>query len=432
MGSSRLALFGGPKVVSAPWPTANTIGPEEKQAVAEVLDSGVLSGFRGVAGPEFLGGPTVRRLERHWADYFGVKHAVSFNSLTSGLIASIGALGIGPGDEVIVPPFTMQASATCVLMYGAVPVFADIDPETCCIDPSSIERLITSKTRAVVVVHLFGHPADMDAIMALGRQYKIKVIEDAAQAPGGRYKNQWVGGIGDIGGFSLNYHKTIHCGEGGVMVTNDDDLATRLQLIRNHGEAAVADMGIKDLVNTFGGNSRMTELEAAVANAQLSKLEGLTLPRIALAQQLDLSIEAIPAIRPLQRLDDQSRHVYYFYAMEFDEVAAGLERRQFVEAVRAEGIELRSSYIKPIYLEPLFQRRVAYKGGFPFTHGGQPGRFDYDAGICPVTERLYEKSLIFGKFCRVPLKERHIEQVIAAFTKVLACAEELTEKGVVA
>lgn len=429
MTVSELALFGGPKVVTAPWPESNTIGADEKQAVMEVLDSGVLSAFRGTAGPDFLGGPAVRELESAWAAKFGVRYAVCFNSLTSGLIASIGALRIGPGDEVIVPPFTMQASATCVLMYGAVPVFADIHPETCCIDPASIESKITPRTKAIVAVHLMGHPADMIAIMEIARHHKLKVIEDIAQAPGGQLGGQWLGQFGDIGGFSLNYHKTIHSGEGGVMVTDDEDLALRLQLIRNHGEAVAEEMGVKDFVNTFGGNLRMTEMEAAVAKEQLKKLEDLTVPRIRLAEYLDKKIENLSGIRPWRKTAPRDRHVYYFYAMHYDAVETGLSRESFVEAVRAEGIELRQAYIKPIYLEALFQQRVAYKSNFPFVFEGQNSEANYKKGICPITEDAYEKSLIFGKFCRVPLTEVHVDQVVEAMAKVLSLAGELKKRN---
>ncbi|MDE0812222.1 MAG: DegT/DnrJ/EryC1/StrS family aminotransferase, partial [Alphaproteobacteria bacterium] len=326
MTQSALALLGGEPVCDQFWPEHSSIGEEEKRAVNEVLDTGVLSAFRGVAGPDFLGGPAVRKLETAWADQFEMKHAVSFNSLTSGLIAAIGALGIGPGDEVIVPPYTMQATATCVLMYGGVPVFADIHPGTCCIDPVSIQARITPRTKAIIAVHLFGHPADMPAIMSIARKHDLKVIEDIAQAPGGRLDNQWLGQFGDIGGFSLNYHKTIQCGEGGVMVTNDDELAQRLQLIRNHGEAVAADLQITNLVNTFGGNMRMTEMEAAVAREQLKKLEILTVPRERLATYLDRRLQSLRGIRPLRETSASDRHVYYFYAMHYDAAEVGIPR----------------------------------------------------------------------------------------------------------
>ena len=185
----------------------------------------------------FKGGPEVQALEVEWSNK--VKHSISVNKATSGLFAAIGALNIGFGDEVIVSPYTMTACALAPLIYGAIPVFADVELESGSLDPSSIEQCISNKTKAIMVVHQFGIPAKMDEIIKLARKHKLKVIEDCAQAHGASYKGQDVGTIGDIGVFSLNVNKTIQAGEGGVCVTNDDEIAYRLQLIRNHGEAVV-------------------------------------------------------------------------------------------------------------------------------------------------------------------------------------------------
>ncbi|MBM3946873.1 MAG: DegT/DnrJ/EryC1/StrS family aminotransferase, partial [SAR202 cluster bacterium] len=247
---AKLAIRGGTPVRSQPFPSYRTIGEEEKLAVMEVMDRGVLSQFQGEDGPNFLGGPKVRELEKTWCDYLGTRHAVAVNSATSGLNAAIGALGIAPGDEVICTPYTMSASATCALVYHAIPVFADVDADTFNLDPEAVRRVITPRTRAIVVVHLFGQPANMDGIMAIAREHHLKVVEDAAQAPGATYKGRPVGTIGDIGVFSLNYHKHIHTGEGGICTTNDDDLALRLALIRNHGEVVVGSKGVLDIANT--------------------------------------------------------------------------------------------------------------------------------------------------------------------------------------
>lgn len=417
-------LLGGTPVCTEPWPVSNAIGEEEKRAVCDVIDSGVLSAFRGVAGSDFLGGPRVRALETAWARHFAVKHAVAFNSLTSGLWAAIGAAGVGPGDEVIVSPFTMAASATCPLPWGGIPVFADIDPETYCLDPRSIEANITPRTRAIVLVHLFGYPAALDDVLEIASRHDLMLIEDCAQAPGARYKGRFVGGFGHIGGFSLNYHKTIHSGEGGVMVTNDDDLALRLQLIRNHGEACVADMGIERIANTFGGNFRMTEVEAAIATEQLKKLEWLTDARVTLARYLDAALADIPGIKPQRLRHEDDRHVYYFYAMDYDEAVCGMPLHLFVRAVRAEGVELRSGYTRPIYWEPLFQQQAAFAHShYPFDRAARPRQ--YARGSCPVTEAAHLRRLMFGKFCRWPLTTHHLDQIVAAFRKILAYRHEL-------
>ncbi|HNB40502.1 MAG TPA: DegT/DnrJ/EryC1/StrS family aminotransferase, partial [Anaerolineales bacterium] len=231
---SELALLGGMPLRPQGLPKYQTLGAEERHAVNEVLDSGVLSQFLGAWGPDFFGGPRVQKLERAWEYHFNVAHAVSVNSATSGLYAAVGAVGVGPGDEVIVSPYTMSASAVAAVVYGAIPVFADIDPDTFCISARTIAEKITPRTKAIIVVDIFGQPSDWDAIMALATKHGLLVIEDAAQAPGARYKGRWAGTLGHIGVYSLNYHKTIHSGEGGVCVTNDPKLAERMQLIRNH------------------------------------------------------------------------------------------------------------------------------------------------------------------------------------------------------
>ena len=284
--SSELAIFGGKPVREKPFLPYNTIGEEEKKAVMEVLDSGVLSNFYGSYDPRFYGGERVKKLEREWEEYFNIKYAVSVNSATSGLYTAVGAIGVEPGDEVIVTPYTMSASASAVLVYGAIPVFVDIEEDTFCLDPKKIKEAITPRTKAIIVVHLFGHPAKMDEILEIAKENDLKVIEDAAQAPGALYKGRHAGTIGDIGVFSLNCHKTIQSGEGGIIVTNNEEIAGRCQLIRNHGENVVKPLGITNLSNMLGWNYRMTEMEAAVASEQLKKLKSLNEVRIELANYL--------------------------------------------------------------------------------------------------------------------------------------------------
>ena len=204
------AILGGKKLVSKPLSTRVTMGAEEKKAAIDVIDSDIMSAFIGAPGKHFLGGKKVVEFERAWAEKYGFKHAISVNSWTTGLMVAVGACGIEPGDEVICSPFTMSASATSVLFYGGIPVFADISKDNFCIDPVSIESKITNRTKAILVVHIFGGPANMDAIMEIANKYDLKVIEDGAQSPGVFYKGKPVGAIGDIGGFSLNFHKHIH------------------------------------------------------------------------------------------------------------------------------------------------------------------------------------------------------------------------------
>src|SRR5437868_395150 len=359
---SGLAIDGGAPVRDRPFPEYRTIGAEEKAAVAEVLDSGVLSAFLGTWSPEFLGGPRVRKLEEEWARYFGVAHAVSMNSATSGLFAALGAAGVGPGDEVIVSPFTMSASAVGPLLYNAIPVFADIDPETFCISAETIHAVLTPHTKAIVVVDLFGHPAEMHAIMALAGEHGLIVIEDAAQAPGARLGDRYAGTLGHIGVFSLNYHKHIHSGEGAVVVTDDPAVAEKLQLIRNHAEVVLQQKpGGGDLNNMLGFNYRMTEIEAAIASEQLKKLDGLLAARV---RQVDRVTELLSNIGGISTpvVKPGCTHAYYLYALRYDANQVGVPRAQFAEALKAEGVPIAEGYVAPIYLQPLYQERKLFGG----------------------------------------------------------------------
>ena len=203
------------------------IGQEEKDAVLRVLDSGILSGFQGNWSDAFYGGPEIKALETEWAAYFGVKHAITCNSATSGLWLACAAISLGAGDECIVSPYSMTCSASIPLHFGAKPVFADIEKSYYCLDPASVEAAITERTKAIIVVDIFGQPYAADEINAIAEKYskkyghKIHVIEDAAQAIGAKYKGKHAGTLGDIGVFSLNFHKHISCGEGGVVVTDN-------------------------------------------------------------------------------------------------------------------------------------------------------------------------------------------------------------------
>jgi dTDP-4-amino-4,6-dideoxygalactose transaminase len=422
---SALAIHGGQPVRKTPYPVYVPIGEEEKRAVLEVLDTKVLSQFLGAWSPDFYGGPRVQGLERAWADYFGARHSVSVNSATSGLFAAVGAAGVGPGDEVIVSPYTMSASATAALVYGAIPVFADIDPETFCISPASIRERITPRTRAIIAVDIFGHPAAFDEIVAIADEHGLTVIEDAAQAPGARLDGRYAGTLGHMGVFSLNYHKTIHSGEGGVIVTDEDDLAERLQLIRNHAEAVVRARGVADLVNMIGFNYRMTEIEAAIAGEQLRKLERLLQPRIAAAGYLTERLAPLPAITtPVVR--PGVRHGFYVYAIRYDASRTGIPRDRFALALQAEGVPIYQGYVRPLYLEPLYQRRIAFgRDGFPFTYEGYKGSVSYEPGICPVTERMHFEELLYTNICHADITRADLDDFVAAFQKVLDHAAEL-------
>jgi perosamine synthetase len=426
----QLALKGGKPLRTALFPAYNTIGEEEKQAVQRVLDSGNLSQFLGAWHKDFYGGQTVQAFEKAWAAAFGVKYAITVNSNTSGLFAAIGACNIQAGDEVIVSPYTMSASALAPIIYGAVPVFADIDPDNFGLCPKSIEERITPRTKAILVVHIFGNPAKMDEIMAIANKYNLKVIEDCAQAPMATYKNKFVGTIGDLGVFSLNYHKHIHTGEGGVIVTNNDQIAEKLYLIRNHGENIVEPKGITDLTNTYGFNFRMTEIEAAIGIEQLKKLPALLEKRLVDANYFNAALGKIAGIVPA-KVEPQSKHVYYVQPFKFEKDKAGIDRNTFIQAVKAEipSAILRedtpligAGYVKPLYLQPLYQQRASLCA---FNCPRYEGKVDYSKGICPNTEKMHFEQLFTHEYMRGGLSEADKKDVVAAFQKVADNIQEL-------
>src|SRR3990167_8730336 len=320
---SHLALFGGTPVLKNQLPEVHNAGREEAVAAVRVIKEGPLSGFLGTASSRFLGGKYVRLFEKEFSKKFKVRHAVSYNSATSALHAAIVALGIGPGDEVIVPPYTMSATVTAVLQNGATPIFADIEDKMFCIDPKSVESRITKNTKAIMAVNLFGQAADFGALLPLSKKYGLKIIEDNAQSPGALCRGKYAGTVGDVGVFSLNVHKAIQTGEGGVLVTNDDAYALRAQLCRNHGESVVDDLPGYDAGPIFGSNYRMTELEAAVAYEQLEKLERFNAHKVGLCEYLTAQLSGIPGITT-PHIPEGNTHVYFNHALLIDESKLGL------------------------------------------------------------------------------------------------------------
>ena len=424
----QLALLGGKPQREKAFPGYQVIGNEERAAAAAVVESGILSRYIGAEHPDFMGGTQVRRFEEAWANAFQINHAITVNSATSGLYAAVGAAGVGPGDEVIVSPFTMVASVTAAIVFNAVPVFADIEPDTYCLSAESIRERITPRTKAIIIVHIFGQAADMDAIMAIANEHNLVVIEDAAQAPFATYKGRFVGTIGHMGVFSLNYHKHIHTGEGGIIVTNDSHLAEKVSLIRNHAEAVVGNRGVTDIINMIGFNFRMGEMEAAIGICQLKKGPLLINRRRDNVAYLESKLHGINGLS-LPVVREGCEHVYYVHPVEFDESAIGVSRDIFVEALGAElpvtelreseGPLVNSGYVQPIYLEPMFQQRQAYGDkGCPFACPHYGGEVNYNKGICANAEQVQYETLVIHELISPPMTDSDLDDVADAFHKV--------------
>jgi perosamine synthetase len=409
----KLALLGGEPIRSRPFPAHPVIGEEEKRAVMEVLESGRLSTFIAAPGQYFLGGKKIKEFEKRFAEYHGVEHAVAFNSATAALHAAVVGLGVEVGDEVVVPPYTFTSTATCALMHNAIPVFADIEDVTFGLDPAAVERAITHLTRAIVVVHLFGHPANITRVTEIARQHNLRVIEDCAQAPGARCDGQLVGTFGDCGIFSFTESKTITTGEGGMLITDDLALAEVARMVRNHGEMIAEGQTERSYSSDMlGWNYRMTEMEAALGIVQFGRLDALNDRRIRLAEYLSAGIAGMEGVTAPVTLPD-ARHVYYVYAMKYDEAQCRIPREAFVKAMNAEGIPLSAGYVRPLYLAPLYQNRN--HAAFQYYRGGAR----YAKGMCPTAERMYEKELILTGIVRFPATERDMDDVANAMQKVM-------------
>lgn len=425
MSIEKLALFGGPKTIKTPFKNYNSIGQEEVEAVRKVVESGNLSQFLGSWEPDFFGGPKVQEFEKQCSKYFGVKHAITVNSWTSGLIAAIGAIGIEPGDEVILPTWTMCACATAVLHWNAIPVFADIDPNTFCINPESIELNITPYTKAIMTVDIFGQSADMSAIMSIANKYGLKVISDTAQAPGSLYKGKISGTLAHIGGYSLNYHKHIHSGEGGILITNNDIYAEKLKLIRNHAEAVVGAKGIDNLSNMVGYNFRLGEMEAAVGIEQLKKLKSIVKIRQEISKKLTKGLKELIGLQiPFVKKD--STHVYYILPMILEIEKIGVSRARLIEALEAEGLKGLIGGYTNIHLLPMYQKKIAYGSrGFPWNSDICKRKVSYTKGICPVAENLHDTTFLGFEMCLHEMNDSEVEAMICAFRKVWSNLQSL-------
>jgi len=318
-----------------------TIDRSVLKDIEKILDSGILSGYRGTKEGND-GGEYVQYLERTFKGYFRVKYAIALNSATAGLYASLVALRIGKGDKVLVTPYSFVSSASCVLMAGAKPVFIDIEPDYFNMDTNILYDIDMTNVKAIIPVHLHGHPANMHNLMTVAKKYGLKVIEDAAQAITAKIGNQYVGTIGDCGVFSFNQSKHISTGEGGMVLTNSDEIAERIKAVRNHGEISNPSLGI------VGYNFRMCEIEAALALSQFRKIDEQVDRRIELANYLTGKLQGVGGIIP-PKVHKDCKHVYYTYSIKCD------DRERVLSKLNENEIYF-GRYVTPIYDLPAFEK----------------------------------------------------------------------------
>lgn len=400
---SRLALLGGSPVKEKPFPRWPVFGPEEERALLEVLRSGKWGA---------VDGHRVKEFEKRFAAFQEAEYGVCVVNGTVALEVALRAAGVEPGDEVIVPAYTFIATATSCLAVGARPVFADVDPETMQIDPNDALSKVTEKTRAIIPVHLGGHPVDMDAIGRLAQKQGLFVIEDAAQAHGAVWRERRVGAIGHLGAFSFQSSKNMTAGEGGIVLTNDEQLADAAWSIHNVGRVRQGQWYQHERI---GWNLRMTEFQAAVLLCQLERMEELIRLREANAAALSRLLEQLPGVRPLGRDPRVKTHAWHLYLFRYDrEAFAGLSKQDFVRALQAEGIPVSPGYV-PLNRNRAIRQELAQR--FGVEGDGIPP--------CPVAERASDEEVIWFPQRILLGSPRDLAAVAEAIDKVQRHASDL-------
>jgi len=424
--NSQLAIHGGPKTVpdglKKSWPE---ITPEDKAAVLAVLDRNVLS---GVHGPEAVA------LEAEWAAYTGSKHVLSFNSGTAAIHSALFALGIGPGDEVITSAFSFSGSFHPILEQNAIPIFADIDERTYNIDVAQVEAKITERTKALLPVHIHGLPADLDQLLALGKKYGIPVVEDACQAHGATYKGKQAGTLGAIGCFSLNVTKNFSGGEGGLLNTDDAELAERAKMIRTFGEKVGKE---KEKIrpyysHTIGWNYRTQELPAAFARSQLKRLDHYNRIAQRNGEYLTRELAKIPGIIPPYVPPDRTT-IYHKYRIRFDPgvwnlCATPVEiRNALLDALEAEGVAATLWHVTPLTSFPIFEKLEGYGKGCPWSCPFYGKEIRYNPSDYPRAQHLLDTSLVINDEA-FPIYIQDVELMghyVEAIRKVVSHIDEI-------
>ena len=403
------------KIINYNFKKFNTYNQKELTAASKVIRTGVLSGFVANKKKGLKGGYFVEKFEKEIQKFFKVKHAIVVNSWSTGLTCAVGALGVEPGDEIILPTWTMTACSASILHWNAIPVFADIDPETFCISIESIKKLITKKTKAIMVVDIFGMPANYNEIKKISRMYNLKIICDSAQAPGALYYGAHSATIGDIGGYSLNYHKHIHTGEGGILVTNSSKYAKRLKLIRNHAEAIMPNGSKKkDLINMVGNNFRMGEIEAAIGIEQLKKLNSIVKKRIKISKLIIGKLEKLPYLK-FPKDYNNIKNVFYNIPILLDLEKISYKRSKIKSELDKTGLHgLAEGYVN-LHKQPMFKKKICYGGkNFPW----KPYNFslNYNKNTCYVAEKYHNELLLaFQGIALYDLSKKNINDIFKAF-----------------
>jgi dTDP-4-amino-4,6-dideoxygalactose transaminase len=408
---AQLAVNGGSRSRTGSWPAWPIWDERDAEAVADVVRSGKWGR---------LVGDRVQTFEKTFAAYQGAEFGIAVVNGSVSLRIALLAAGIKAGDEVVVPPYTFSATAMSVVEANAVPIFADIAEDTACLDADAFERAITPRTRAVIPVHLGGQAADMERICAIAKQHGIAVIEDAAHAHGACYQGKGLGTVGDIGSFSFQASKNLTSGEGGIILTNDPELADLCHSIHHCGRARGGGWYEHRIL---GCNYRLSEMQAALLLTQLERLEGQTERRNANGLYLNEQLTKIPGILPMARGLGEDRHSYHLYPFRYDAAAfGGASRERFVAALVAEGIPCSEGYTIPLYRQEFFLN----KAFGPYT-GWRESRpdLDYASMVCPVCERFSTETGVWFSQPMLLGTREDMDDIVRAVRKIQENCGEL-------
>lgn len=411
--SERPALLGGKPVRTEAFPSWPRFGAQEEQAMLDVLRSG--KWFRGY-------GQNVNRFEKAYAELMGAKHCLATANGTSALIVSMSALGVGPGDEVVLPPYTFVACVNAILMLHALPVFADTDRATFQIDARTIEAAINDRTAAIMPVDLGGSMVDMDAVLAVARKHKLPVVEDACQAHLAEWRGRKAGTFGDTGCFSFQASKNLNSGEGGAILSDNEELVEKCHTFHNNGRGRKIDT-YDFSYRARGANLRMMEFQAALLMAQMTRLEEQSKTREQNAQYLTSLLKEIPGILPARMYEGCTRNAYHLYMFRYrTEQFAGLPRSVFLQALRAEGIPASGGYA-PLNKEPFIKNTLQSRAYRAIYSKERIARWE-QRNRCPENDRLCEEAVWLTQNMLIGAQS-DMEQVAEAVRKIQAHAAEL-------
>lgn len=411
-----LALHGGPAARTSPHPEWPVFDDTERAALLEVINSGEWGR---------LGGDVTAKVEAEFAALTTTKHALAVNSGQTALRLAILALNPPAGAEIICPAYTFIASAMAIVEANCVPVYADIEPSSLCLDAKSVESVITERTIAIMPVHLGGVPADMDALMDVASRHSLAVIEDASHAHLSTWKNRQIGSIGTIGCFSLQASKNLNCGEGGLITTNDNALFGRLSALQNNGRIPGDTNRYRHAM--LGGNYRMTEFQAAILGCQIKRLESQTLHRFESGARLNSALNNIPGFTPLPFRDGETCNAYHLYCFSIDDTYFGVPRDAILSALRAEGVSCGPGYATLVYEHDAFA-----SGDFGPYIGASLGyttSLDINRTKCPVSERVAHRTGAWLPMTELMSNHHGIDEIISAFAKVSRLRDQLAITG---